>query len=709
MLLKNKPNTLLLTALATALAASGAAQAQSTERAPANSTRPTVETEGLEIITVTAQKVEEDLQKTAAAITAVTGATLISAGVQDIRGAQNLMPSVRLQAENASTEIYVRGVGSTLDLPNIEPPTAFNFNGVYIPREGTSVGLFDIDQVELLPGPQGTLYGRAALGGAVNVEFNRPTRELETSGVAEVGNYSLLHGTIVQNLPVTDTLAVRAAFDYVEHDGYQRTGADSKQDYAGRLSALYQPSDALDVYVWVHGGKKDGRSPNLVRRGYNDGTFDGDPNAFDHGDPWNDVITEDAPSASKQDYENLVVGAQVDWDIGDMTLTYIPSYFHLDWAADYWLEDIPAFLSARYDQLTQELRLAGQAGGNVQWLTGVYAYRVTNDGDFIAGGFPLAQISDNRLEGLAVFGEATYSMSEALRFTAGGRFSRDSREGAGQTAFGQPYTADEDYDNFDWKVGVEADFGTASMLYGTVQTGYQPGTYNMFPSTPEESNLVRSASLTAYTAGVKNRFLAQRLQVNNELFYYDYADLLVQSFNLNTALLTTFNASKTNIWGNQLDVLFEATGQDLLNLSVGYLHAEYDEFVVPENVNIGTSQRDFSGYQLQYAPEWTVSAGYQHEFFVGAGRLRARVETRFEDAFWGTFAQNRGTEQEDYLKTDASLTYFAPDGAWSLGVWMKNIENVAVLAATTTGQFGPYGDAFIEPPRTYGARFTFRL
>jgi iron complex outermembrane receptor protein len=247
------------------------------------------------------------------------------------------------------------------------------------------------------------------------------------------------------------------------------------------------------------------------------------------------------------------------------------------------------------------------------------------------------------------------------------------------------------------------------MLYGTVQTGYQPGTYNMFPSTPEESNLVRSASLTAYTAGVKNRFLAQRLQVNNELFYYDYADLLVQSFNLNTALLTTFNARKTNIWGNQLDVLFEATGQDLLNLSVGYLHAEYDEFVVPENVNIGTSQRDFSGYQLQYAPEWTVSAGYQHEFFVGAGRLRARVETRYEDAFWGTFAQNRGTEQEDYLKTDASLTYFAPDGAWSLGVWMKNIENVAVLAATTTGQFGPYGDAFIEPPRTYGARFTFRL
>ncbi len=110
---------------------------------------------GLEVITVTAQKVSEDLQKTAAAVTAISGDVLVSAGVYDIRGVQNLMPSVRFQAENASTELYIRGVGSTLDLPNIEPPNAFNFNGVYIPREGTSVGLFDISSIELLPGPAG--------------------------------------------------------------------------------------------------------------------------------------------------------------------------------------------------------------------------------------------------------------------------------------------------------------------------------------------------------------------------------------------------------------------------------------------------------------------------------------------------------------------------------------------------------------------------
>ncbi len=123
-------------------------------------------------------------------MTAIPGDALVAAGVLDLRG-----------------------VGSTFDLPNIEPPTSFQFNGVYIPREGTSVGFFDLAQLELLPGPQGTLYGRSSLGGAVRVTFNRPTRELSTAGVLEAGNYSLIHGTLVQNVPLADTLAVRAAVD----------------------------------------------------------------------------------------------------------------------------------------------------------------------------------------------------------------------------------------------------------------------------------------------------------------------------------------------------------------------------------------------------------------------------------------------------------------------------------------------------------------
>ena len=660
-------------------------------------------------VVVTAQKRSESLQRTPAAITALAGDTLMAAGVTDIRAAQNLVPSVRFQAENASTEIYIRGVGSTLDLPNIEPPTAFNFNGSYIPREGTSVGLFDLAAIEVLPGPQGTLYGRSALGGAVNVTFNRPSQEPGTLALLESGNYSLFHVTAAQNLPATERFALRVAGDYISHDGYQRTGADSKDDYALRLSGLYEPSDDVSVYVWVHGGSKNGRSPNLVRRGYNDGAFDGDPTAFDTSDPWNDIITATEPDAGRQDYDNLVIGAQLDWSFGDATLTYIPSYFYLDWAADYWLENLPSFLSAHYNQFTHELRLAGTAGERWQWLAGLYAYRVTNDGRFIVNGFPLANINRNRLEGAAAFGEATYGASERLRLTIGGRFSSDNRQGAGTTAFGQPYTADQDFDRADWKLGVEFDLNQGSMLYSTIQTGYQPGTYNLFPATSTQDNLVDEATLIAYTVGIKSRFLDERLQVNDEAFYYDYRDLLVQSFNLNTALLTTFNAEKVEIYGNQLDLLFQATEDDLLELSIGYLHARNKKFVVPPDIDIGSDDRDFAGYSLQYAPDWTASAAYHHDFRFAGGYLRARVETRYESSFWGTFAHNRGTQQESYTKSNAALTYYTDDGRWSVGLWVRNIEDEAVLAATTTGQFGPYADAFIEPPRTYGLRLTFGL
>jgi iron complex outermembrane receptor protein len=695
-----------LAAACGAVLASSALLAATPVRSETAPARDTAGSTTLEEVTITAQKLSENAQSASAAVTALSGDALVAAGVVDLRGAQNLIPSVRFQMEGASTEIYVRGVGSTLDLPNIDPPTSFHFDGVYVPREGTSVGLFDVGQLELLPGPQGTLYGRSSLGGAVHVTFNRPTREFETSGLVEVGNLSATHATLVQNAPVTDSLAVRAAVDWSKRDGYLKSGADSADDFATRLSASYAPSSTVQLYWWGQYANRDGRSPNLVRRGFNGGTFAGDPNAYDTGDPWDDRISPTAPTAAKQHYRNFVTGAELAVQFEGAKLTYVPGYFHLDWAANYWLENIPAFLSAKYDQLTQELRLQSDGNGRWQWLAGVYAYGMTNSGDFIAGGFPLTKVSRNRLEGYAAFGEATYDVSDRLRVIAGARASFDRREGAGTTPFGQPFGANQKFDKVDWKAGVEFDVRPQSMLYATLQTGYQPGTYNPFPG---PGNEVQPANLKSLTLGSKNRFLDGRLQINNELFRYDYRDLFVQSFNLNTALLTTFNAQKVEIYGDQLDVLWKPVANGRLNLSIGWLHARFDKFVVPAGINIGTPQRDYAGYQLQNAPDWTVTFGYQHDFPVGSGTLRARAQTRYESSYWGTFLHARGTGQPAYFKTDASLTYTAASEAWSAGLWVRNLENEAVLAAATTGQFGPYADTFLEPPRTYGARVTFRF
>lgn len=655
----------------------------------------------LEEIVVTGQKRVESLQKTSAAISALSADALVSSGIVDMPAAQNLMPSVRFQSEGASTEIYIRGVGSTVDLPNVEPPTAFNFNGAYVPREGTSVGFFDIERIELLPGPQGTLYGRSALGGAVNVTFNRPGKELETDVLLEAGNYSLLHATLVQNVPLTDKLAVRAALDYIKNDGYLTSGAYSRDDYAGRLSALFEPTDAVSVYMWGHVARKHGVPNNLVRKGANGGTGTGDPNEFETSDPWNDILAPGVPDKGHQHYENEMFGGETNLRFGGSTLTYIPSYFFLDWASDYWIENVPAFLSAHYNQITNELRLAGKTE-QWEWLVGLYQYNMRNSGLFTIGGFPISDVRSNHLEGIAGFGQATYHLTNDLRVTLGARVSRDERSGRGFTSFGQPFDASKDYHNVDWKVGVEYDVADQVMLYGVVQTGYQPGTYNTFPSTPSQSNLVNAADLTAYTLGIKSRFFGDRLQINSEAFYYDYRNLFAQSTNLGTGLLTTFNAKKVEVYGNQFDLLLQATPNDRVNFSVGYLHARNLDFAIPADIDVGTSVRNFAGYQLQNAPDWTASLGYQHDFQFAEGYLRARADSRYESSFWAGYAHTRGTQQKAYIKTDASITYHASQ-RWSVGVWIKNIEDEPVQAATAGG-LGNWGAAFLEAPRTYGVR-----
>lgn len=664
---------------------------------------------GLADIVVTAQKQAQSLQRTPAAVTAIDSETLVSRGVTDIVAAQNLVPSVRFQAEAASTEIYIRGVGSTLDFGNIEPPTGFNFNGIYIPREGTGIPLFDIDRIEVLPGPQGTLYGRSALGGTVNVSFARPTQQRETKVLFETGNYNLVHSSVAYNAPINEDLAVRLAVDYTYREGYLEGGGDSRQDAAARLSLLYKPSSAFSIYLWGYGVSRNGHPGGFVTKGFDPETGQLSQDKFLNKDPWNDVLTGDlaafapfgSPKSEDQHYKNYMVGGELNIDLGGgVSLTYIPSYFYVDWYQDYWISALPSFISARYNQYTQEVRLSGE-NGRLKWLAGLYAYRVVNSGDIIIFTSVVSNVERNRLQGIGGFAQGTYSLTDSLRMTLGGRYSSDDRTGRGKAmdpagALTLPYDFNGSFSRFDWRLGVEYDVGPRSMVYASVQTGYQPGTYNQFPSSVTYNNRVKSSTLTAYTVGIKNRFLNNRLQINNEVYYYDYKNLLLQSFNADVAFNEVFNAPKVEIYGDQLDILFRPSETDQLNLTVGYLHAR--------SKSLPLDLQPFEGLMLQYSPTWTVSAGYQHDFRLNAGYIRARVDTRYESHFWGDFRHTFGTRQQSYMKTDASLTYFSDDGGWSFGGWIKNIENEAVIAAAAGG--GLPGPALVglEAPRTYGVR-----
>ena len=684
---------------------------------------------GLEEIVVTATKVAVDLQKAPAAITALDAETIASAGITDIRAAQNLVPSVRFQAQNAATEIYIRGVGSTIDLPNIEPPTALNFNGIYIPREVAGIPFFDMEAIEVLPGPQGTLYGRGSLGGVVNASFVRPRDVNEGFVTLEAGNYNLMHVTVDGNLAASDTVAFRGGIDYAKADGFETSGASATDNLTARAAVEFDVTDAVDVYLWGVYSRRQGDSNNVVTVGVDPvtGTYAG-PGKFLRNDPWNDTRTPEmlalpsnpnlpppsAPRALPMDGTSTLIGAEISVELGDATLTYIPSYMDADVDVQYFFGAYP---TAKYDeakQTTHELRLAGEAG-RISYLAGLYAYSLETAGTFTITGFPISVVDQNKLEGYAVFGQLTYSVTDRLRLVGGGRYSSDDRTGRGpytgflgsDFVFEVPYTYDESFSHADYKAGIEFDAADRMMLYAAIQSGYQPGTFNAFPSTPEASNEVRQAELTAYTAGIKSRFMDNRLQVNNEIFYYDYTDLFASAYNSVLNTTQTFNAQATEIYGNQLDVVFLPTENDQLSLSIGYLHARNDKFVLPDG------SANFNGLQLQYAPDWTVSLGYHHDFELTKGRLRAQLYSRYESSFFSDFYHTPGGEQEGYTKTDASLTYFSDDEKWNVSLWAKNLENEAVLAATAGGSGSPLeplgATTNLEPPRTYGLRATFHF
>ena len=402
-------------------------------------------------IVVTAQKRTQLLQETPAAVTAIYRATFTVRGITTLADVQNLVPSVRLQKESASTEIYIRGVGSTLDLPMIEPPNAYNINGVYVPREVTSASLIDVERMEFLPGPQGTLYGRGAIGGVINTITARPSDEFETRATVEAGNYSHLRATLTQNIPVSDNVSLRGSLSYLDRDGYLASGADSADDLAAFLALEASPGDAVNIHLWGHIESRDGYAANLLSKG---NLTNPKSQAFPNKDPWDDRLLGDLEpyatlgpiDAQSRKWDTTLVGAEVNWDINErLSLTYIPSYLDFDWHQGYWLTHKNGDFNETIEQQTHELRLAYENGGALTWLGGLYAYQIETTGQlFIQFGpdelFPTSppglwldasDVREHELKGTALFGEMRYAVSENTRLVAGGRISNDKRRASG--------------------------------------------------------------------------------------------------------------------------------------------------------------------------------------------------------------------------------------------------------------------------------------
>ncbi len=719
---------------------------------------------GIQDVIVTAQRREENLQKAAIAVSAVAGDALVKGSISQATDLTRLVPSLQIAPASALTQIYLRGVGTFGSNAFAEQGVAFNVDGVYLSRPAAPAGLFyDLERIEVLKGPQGTLYGRNATGGALNVITAKPKLgELGGNLNAEYGNYNAVKASGAVNVPIGEHVALRLAGQYAKHDGYYSDGYDDEDIKAVRGQLRGDTGTGLDATLsidYAHvGGKGSGGTIMPLLDGKNR-LGPSDPRvlaAYLARSP-----TAPVPQISARDdgyQNNRFFGAAltINADLGFAKLTVLPAYRKTDLDFAGYASSFLIDMTENSDQLSLETRLSNKSGP-LNWVVGGYLFSEHVVADQFFNQASNGTIIKSRLatDSYAAFGQATWSFTDRFRLTGGLRYTSENKKQATE-AHTLPFVgfvpgvfplvpiildipsfpkSDVTFSKVTWKAGVEFDLGPRSLLYASVSTGFKSGA--LFAA--EGVNYSRPETLRAYTIGSKNRFFDNKLQLNVEAFYWDYKDQQITHLGavqvattpggpIFGPVFTTENAGAATIYGAEVELQFQPTHDDLFSANVQYLHARYDSLqyqfysttgAAPVvgcpatlTTQLGTSAAariynvNCSGQPVVNAPTWSINAAYQHSFSLGgAGRIIAGADTRIESSRYLSIDYLPLGQQGSYMMSNARLTYETANGRYSLTAFVNNLENRLVFSNSLQSPVKS-GTIYnqLRPPRTYGIR-----
>jgi iron complex outermembrane receptor protein len=741
------------------LLASLAAPAAHAQSAPASANG--ADSGGLEEVLVTAEKRTENVQKTPIAITTISGDEIAERAEDDLQTALRNVPSLQIEGTAQGGAVYIRGVGTNGDSNFVDPAVAINVDGIYTGRsESLSTGLYDINRIEILKGPQGTLVGRNSDGGDVNVITNSPViGSSETKINLQYGNFSLVHADFAQNIPINESIAVRVAGLVENRDGYFTNDGYSSHVQALRVKILMEPTSNWSVLAWYSLSHQDGDlattvpaqatatnpflgPPSFVFNNTSDrcgssspygGWLDTQPN-----NPW---YVDPCHPADRIDYRFETGALQSDWQESWGTVTLVPSYTY---SRRYVLTNLvvgddPFFGGALSpgldgeDQKTVELRVRSPDSSPVWWVIGYY-YLWSNNGGTFGGiapnNFSVNGTTENLFNSISVgqspttskapYGEIKLPLTSTFRLVGGLRYTQDSKSIASQivSVYIPGYNSGNLIDNVSYSAttydaGIEYDLAPESMLYARTSTGYKAGGFDTTATPPKSYG---PEHVRAYELGLKNQFLNDSLRLNGDIYYYQYTDLQAQySFNAALPLPTAYipttggpytqfqqyvaNAGAGTNKGAELEMQYRFTPHDELDLSATYTNAHYGNFNPLTNPQLVS----LDGETMAATPEDTETASYLHSWDVTGGKVTAQADTKISSSYYSS-VNNRAnwySYQAPYTRSDASLMYEATK-KWRVSLWIKNIEDKAQLGF---GDF-PLNRVFITDPRTYGVNYS---
>lgn len=706
----------------------------------------------LEELIITANKREQNLQLTPLSVTALTSADLEKRHISAAADLQRVVPGLVLAEEVGVTpHVTIRGVGAANSFPGGDPGVPIHLDGHYLQASRfITRDMLDVERVEVLRGPQGTLYGRNASGGSINIISKQPTDRPEGSLALGVGNYGDLTATAVLSGPLSERLRGRLAATHDQHDGYVEnlSPAAPRRDllranaFSARGALEYDLTPDLQARLSAYGSQDTGDSfvyriiGDLVKIG--GPTFASLPASYvnpTNSDPFK--VRQDSPNTTYDKASGIAF--DVDWNLGVLKFKSLSAYNHsasgyrIDLDATDATPKVTYGTDVKYDTYSQELQ-ALYDGGKVKALGGLFAYKETSvfSRDFQAPpgvygiDYAYSYNPPPRLSGesYGVFANLDYSASDRLTVTLGGRYSYDMksmRRGYQVDINGAPVVAvttdmHDSWKKFTWRAALNYRLSDDVSAYATISTGYKSGGYNAI-SVAEVS--YRPETVTAYELGLKSQWWEDRLRVNVAAFVNKYSDK--QEFVLQlgagaSAETAIRNAASATMSGVEVEYLAKLTPGLRLDGTASWLDAEYDSFASIDTTRPSLGLIDLKGHKLPYAPNWKWNIGLQQDWSFGLGELSARLDyawmsSYFSDAFnraYGPLDNHESDRSPAHGVASASLTWSAPTRDWSARAWIRNIADDRSQTYIQPSYHNAHATQY-EAPRSYGVSLQRRF
>jgi iron complex outermembrane receptor protein len=715
-------------------------------------------------IIVTATRENTSLSRVAAAVTALTAADLGPGGVSNVGDLQVVVPNVSIGDQFGVNRTFIRGVGlNNFDVGG-EGAVAFLQNGAILPRPAQQLsGFFDLEQIEVLRGPQSILYGRGATAGAINLVTARPKDELGGFLRGTYGNYNskILEGAIGGSVTGGDGLLVRVAGKYEKRDGYGTnlfTGADvdDRDAYALRGTIVANLSPAVRATVILDHFHEDDNNYAFHYFGPSVVPESGLPHTLLGGRTINGYY---ASIGQKPNLRNIYSDQEainrrkgygatgmLDFSLGDTTIKTITAYRSFDRFQRDDLDSSQVNLAGQNNyveksrSISQEVTLNYQRdglsilGGAMylhENLKGQVLVPTTNLGVLFglpANTFDSGAYEQNgsvKIDAVGVYLQGAYEFSPQFKLTLGGRYNYEHRRGLGYFRFDAiglliPTNESKGWSSITPKALIEYRPSDTTMLYASVTKGFKSGVINVGSADPA----IDPETVWSYEGGFKQRFADNRVLLSGAVFYYDYKNLQVSFVNANS-IVQTINAATARNYGGELELEARVGGGLSVNANASYLNAKFTKFcnayygaAFPARAGIAYSPCpgqaglvDLSGNRLPNAPRFSVGGGFTFDVPIGDGRITLNGDGKWQSKVYFTEFNNRDAEQSAYFMANAGLTYHSPNDRWSLGGWVKNIGNEFVIAnniiAAATFAYPRVGS--LMPPRTYGATLGFNF